>query len=206
MDVSVDAPPAGNVLWRACSSRSHNSRRGRSSDRCAKLYLSAFFCETNASDGTCVKYAARIYRVPVGLSADGNSVHASGPGAGGFLDYVVGSGSGGKLSLENTTIEVTQDRDMVLGFEAVGLESDHRQPAGIKYAVFYHNKGNISENGTIRHHEGDAMPDPPDPGRTGGVIDLGGIALDPSDQRTVWIAHGFSKNGKYAEAVGAVKP
>ena len=106
-----------------------------------KLHLSAFFCEKNARDGTCVKYAARIYRLPAGFSADGNSVHAAGPGAVGFLDYLVRSQSGDKLSLENTMIEVTQDRDMVLCFEAVGLESDHRQPAGIKYAIFYQNKG-----------------------------------------------------------------
>ncbi len=171
-----------------------------------KLYIAAFFCEHNASDGSCDKYAGRIYRVPVHLSADGQSVHASGPGAEGFLDYAVGSGQGHWLSLENTMIEVTKDRDMVLGFEGVGLDADHLAPASIKYAVFYHSKANISDDGTLKSHEGSAMPAPADPGRTGGIIDLGGIALDPSDEQTVWIAHGFSKQGKYTEAVGAVKP
>ena len=173
--------------------------------RDGKLYLAAFFCERDAGKD-CDKYGGRIYRVPVHLSSDGNSVRALGPGEEGFLDYSVGGNSGGWLSYENTMIEVTKDRDMVYGFEGVGLKSDHREPAAIKYAVFYHDKGNISDNGTILHHHGSAMPDPPDPGQTGGIIDLGGIALDPSDERTVWISHGWSKDGKYTEGVGAVKP
>ena len=181
------------------------SMRNNATFRDGKLYIAAFFCEDHAGKD-CDKYGGRIYRVPVHLSADGESVRASGPGEEGFMDYIVGRNSDGWLSYENTMIEVTKDRDMVYGFEGVGLRSDHREPAAIKYAIFYHDKGNISDNGTILHHHGNAMPDPPDPGQTGGIIDLGGIALDPSDERTVWISHGYSKDGKYTEGVGAVKP
>ncbi len=206
--------PAGNsggtpkILSGAIVDVGHDvgSMRNNAVFRDGKLYIAAFFCEKNDSSGKCDKYAGRIYRIPVNESSNGESVHAEGPGSSGFMDYPVGSGPGHWMSYENTMIEVTKDRDMVLGFEGVGLESTHREPAGIKYAIFYHDKGNISDNGTIHHHHGDAMPDPPDPGQTGGIIDLGGIALDPSDDRTVWISHGFSKDGKYEEAVGAVKP
>ncbi len=179
--------------------------RNNSVFRNGKLYIAGFEC-TDSESGGCIKYIGRIIRVPVRLSSDGKSVHATGPGSEGFLDYKVGTATSDRMSYENTMIEVTEDDDLVFAFEGVGLEPGHLTPASVNYSVFYHDKGNISDGGILKAHDGDQMPVPADPGQTGGIIDLGGIALDPSDNKTVWISHGYSNNGHYAQAAGAVKP
>jgi hypothetical protein len=202
-----DGNPAGKprfVMGAAVDlGHSMSGMRNNAVFRDGKLYVASFDC-TVTGKKTCTKYVGRIVRVPVRLTDDGRGIRANGPGSEGFLDYVVGRGE--SLSYENTMVEVTKDRDMVFGFESVGLGADHRAPAAVKYAVFYHDRGNISHNATLKAAVGSAMPKPADPGQTGGVIDLGGIALDPSDDKTVWISHAYSDHGKYTEAVGAVKP
>ena len=164
----------------------------------------------------CKKYVGRLYRVPVSLSLDGSAVQASGPGSEGFLDYKVGADSDDHFSYENTMVEVTDQDDMVYAFEKVGLWPGEPEPASVGYAFFYHSKKEMEPFAVLQNHIGDEMPVPPDPGQTGGIVDLGGIALAP-DGKTVWISHAYSKAGPdrnhpgkmigfYTEVIGAVKP
>jgi hypothetical protein len=170
--------------------------------RDGKLYIAGSDCASTDAHGTCVRYSGRIIRVPVGPTADGSAVHAD-QSSGEFLDFTVTDDRSSALSIENAMIDVTKDQDMVLGFQSVNLDPKHPSPAAIDYAVFYHGKGDISRVGILLGAQGKGAS-PADPEHGG--VDLGGIAVDPSDERTVWISHAVSDNGAYVQGIGAVKP
>ncbi len=169
--------------------------------RDGNLYIASFECITNVNNA-CTKYYSRVIRVPVSLSGDGSTIQASGNGTPGFLDYIVGNLPGDLFSYEIPSIEVTQAKDIVLVFEKVGLDPAQLQPASVYYRIFYHD--NIDHVDAVQLNQGNQFPTPADP--EAGGVDLGGIALDPSDGLTVWMSHAYSKNGVYTEVVGNVKP
>lgn len=64
----------------------------------------------------------------------------------------------------------------------------------------------MSASSELQAEVGSKMPSVPDPAIACGVVDLGGIAVDPSDNQTVWFSHAYSNHGSYTGVVGAVKP
>lgn len=180
--------------------------------RNGKLFIADFECINGKGvdcDHTtqfgCRLYIGRLYRVPVGLSADGKTVHVSKLASEGFLDYRV-SDVPGLLSYVNTMVEVNKDEDMVYAFERLGLTRPELEPPSVRFSTFYHDQMRMSASSELQAEIGNEMPSDPDPGIACGIVDLGGIALDPSDDRTIWFSHAFSSHGSYTSVVGAVKP
>jgi hypothetical protein len=169
--------------------------------RDGKLYIASFECVTSANN-VCTKYYSRVIRVPVSLNANGTTVQAQGNNSPDFLDYIVGNLPGDLYSYEIPSIEVTQAKDMVLVYEKVGLDPSQLQPASVYFRIFYHD--NLDHVEALKVNQGNQFPSPLDP--EAGGVDLGGIALDPSDGLTVWMSHAYSNNGVYTEIVGNVKP
>jgi hypothetical protein len=174
------------------------------------LYIAGFECTRGASTGVCEpgcqKYVGHLYRVPVEPNADGTAVMASGPHSPGFLDYTIGDSPKDPASYVNTMIEVTANGDMVYAYERLVFDPRQPpQPASVRYATFYRSANKMSDEVILQPSIGTQIPSKPDPGITCGIVDLGGIALDPKGT-TVWFSHAYSNGGKYTEVVGVVKP
>ena len=174
------------------------------------LYIAGFECTKGTSTGVCEpacqKYVGHLYRVPVQPNADGTAVMASGPHSSGFLEYTIGDSPKDPASYVNTMIEVTANGDMVYAYERLVFDPRQPpQPASVRYATFYRSANKMSDEVILQPSIGTQIPSKPDPGITCGIVDLGGIALDPKGT-TVWFSHAYSSSGRYTEVVGVVKP
>ena len=105
-------------------------------------------------------------------------------------------------------VEVTENDDIVTVFSRGFLTQG--KPMGASYAVIYHDLKAPSASAVLQDPVGSQTAG--DPG-IGGVVDLGGMALDPdpdpsqSNKRvTIWMSHAYSNQGKYTHVIGAMKP
>jgi hypothetical protein len=172
--------------------------------RDGKIHIASFECTHQDAKKACTKYISRIIRVPVSFTVNGSAIKAAGPGSAGFLDYVIGNGPGDLWSYEIPVIEVNAANDIVVVFERAGRDQTQLEPTSVLYAVLYNGKSALSTNAFLKMYAGDEIPLDPE---LSGVVDLGGIALDPSDAGlTVWMSHAYSNKGLYREVLGAVKP
>ncbi|GEM_PF-7121037 len=168
--------------------------------RDGKLYFTDYAC----ADTSCTYYEARLFRVPVGVNQAGTAVVASNDSAG-FLNYRINPPQS-NLSYTIPEVEVNAADDMVIAFQRGRLNPAAFVPWSVRYATYYHDKSGISASALL--HDGvwtKGKPRPPDPGGSG-IVDLAGIAVDPSDDRTIWMSHAYSNGARYTEILGAVKP
>ncbi|MDB5042873.1 MAG: hypothetical protein JWN27_3599 [Candidatus Eremiobacteraeota bacterium] len=168
--------------------------------RSGKLYLTDFACDT-----PCTHYDARVMRVPAGLNKTKTAIVATGSGLPGFLSYRM-TAPKTKLSYEVPSVEANANGDMIVAFQVGRLPPSTFIPFAVRYSAFYHDKTSISSSALL--HGGvwtNGSPLPGDPGG-GGTIDLSGIAVDPSDDRTIWMSHAYSNGTGYTQIMGAVKP
>lgn len=153
------------------------------------LYVSWHECE-NASD-SCTKFLIRVLRIPVGVDS-GDRISVSTDATLGFLDCRFAD-EDPAVSLFLPMLTVNKDGDMVVAFDRVAPKE--RISTGVRYRVWYHDHANISDGAWIK--EGETIPSPHDvPSPADGGVDLGGIAVDPEDQVTVWMSHAFARLGK----------
>jgi hypothetical protein len=129
----------------------------------------------------------------------------------------VGGERGDPNSYVNTLLEVTKDENIVLAWEQMQLQGTV-QPASVAYATFYNSANQVGPTEVLQANVGNTIPTTPDsslpggvaslldPANAGGVVDLGGIAVDPSDDSTVWMSNAYVNKGNYTEVVGAVIP
>jgi len=107
---------------------------------------------------------------------------------------------------------VNKNNEMVIAYLRAGLELDNPLAACVRYNVFYHNETEMRESAPLKDGENlipGTQVDIPD-------IDLPGIALDPSDNRTIWFASTYGDSGAAAAdgkfhsnlhpVIGAVRP
>ncbi|MBZ5508566.1 MAG: hypothetical protein LAO78_24165 [Acidobacteriia bacterium] len=172
--------------------------------RDGKIHIASFECTHQDAKKGCTKYISRIIRVLVSLTIDGSAIKALGPGSSGFLDYAIGNGPGDLWSYEIPSIEVNAANDIVVVYERAGRDQTQLEPTSVLYSVLYNGESVISAGAFLKVYAGAEIPlDPALPA----VVDLGGIALDPSDNGlTVWMSHAYSNQGLYREVLGAVKP
>jgi hypothetical protein len=171
--------------------------------RDGKIHIASFECTHQDAQG-CTKYISRIIRVPVSLTVNGSAIKVAGPGSSGFLDYPIGNGPGDLWSYEIPSIEVNAANDIVVVYERAGRDQTQLEPTSVLYAVLYNGKSALNTSAFLQMYVGAEIPLDPE---LSGVVDLGGIALDPSDAGlTVWMSHAYSNKGVYTEVLGAVKP
>jgi hypothetical protein len=171
--------------------------------RNGKLYAAGFTCVTAKP---CTRYDARILRVPVHMNASGGAVVASANTGAGFM-YALVAAPNADTSYELPAVDAGAAGDMVVVFQRGSPDPKHRIPFSARYSTFYHDKQTISTSGLLKAGTAPApgSSPPPDPAGSG-VVDLGGVAVDPSDDRTIWVSHAFWNGTKYDEVFGAVKP
>lgn len=169
--------------------------------RDGKIYFTDYACA-----GTpCTRYVARLFRVPVGVNTAGTAVVASASAAAGFTNLLLNP-SPNDLSYTIPEVEVNAADDMVIAFQRGRLNPAAFIPWSVRYATYYHDKAGISASALV--HDGvwtKGKPLPTDPGGSG-IVDLAGIAVDPTDDRTIWFSHAYSNGAGYTEVLGAVKP
>ncbi|MEP6635079.1 MAG: hypothetical protein ABJB97_00035 [Acidobacteriota bacterium] len=171
--------------------------------RDGKLYFAAHRCAVEDQD-PCNKWIAEVMRIPVGRSSDGSAVRVSTSPADGFFDISIGGESGDSLSYRYPSVEVNKNNDLLIAYMVVGLKSSKPLAAGVRYQVFYHSAPQINDSAVLKDggpvtagHTVSVAPD----------IDLPGIALDPADHLTVWIANAYAdSSGSLHAIIGAVKP
>ena len=169
--------------------------------RNGKLYLTDFGC----GDASCTRYVARLIRVPVGVNKAGTAVVASGSGTPGFINYQLNPPQG-DISYALPAVDVNAADDMVVAFQRGRRNPATFIPWAARYSTYYHDKAGISNSALL--HDGvwtKGVTVPADPAGSG-VIDLAGIAVDPSDDRTIWMSHAYSNGARYTQIMGAVKP
>lgn len=82
------------------------------------------------------------------------------------------------------------------------------QPTVKKHnAVFFPSFPRIGTTRTLQETVTSLIPTvPTNPCCGHGIVDLGAIAIDPSDDKTVWMSTAYVHNGVFQQVVGAVKP
>jgi hypothetical protein len=109
-------------------------------------------------------------------------------------------------------VEVTKDGHMVLGYNRSGI-TIHPEA---RYSIYYGNEADIRPSNTLRKgmftlgEEDAAFQLRPD-AATVGRIDNGGIAVDPSDDKTIWVIQPYAikvsdTQGSWRLVVGRVEP
>jgi hypothetical protein len=183
--------------------------------RDGKIYMAGTQCVDG--DGSGCRHAVNIVIIPV--HRDGNKKIAVNKSVReGFADFLLGGDYGRGGSYEISAIEVNKDNDYAVVYD----RSDPGLVPGVSasfepsayYSVFLHDETG-HRNGALRP----AACGPPF-GRCGVTnpdsahLDVAGIAVDPSDDTTFWMSHGYASAGTskldlvgtYKMVIGAVKP
>jgi hypothetical protein len=178
------------------------------------IYIAAQQCVSG--DGRTCNHQLRIVRIPVfrmKLPGSGNPVMASSDHDLGFQSYVFGGENPQYNSLpsyEVPAIEVNKNDDVVVVYGRTELNVfDAARPPGAYFAISYHDKRGLLMDGVLaqRDCKGGAWIACLHTGPDASHLDLPGISLDPVDDTTVWMAHGFvDSDGLYRMVVGRVKP
>ena len=171
--------------------------------RGGKIYTASDFTEGTLDNGA-TRSDIRVSRFSVSKTAD-DKIAASLDWSKSFGrhaadDLPTKSDSEPLISYQLPAVEVTNHDDIVVVFER---SSDHMYPEA-RFIVLYHGQENFSPSKIL--HIGSYPMMGPTGYKVG--IDLGAAEIDPMDNSTVWMSHGYthSLDKSYAEVVGSVKP
>jgi hypothetical protein len=181
------------------------------------IYLVGDHCVDG--DSTSCNHEIRFLRIPVFRGPDflGSVIYASPVPSLGFKDITFGGGSEDNSlagpSFEIPAVDVNKNDDVVIVYGRAGFWLNLFQDAP---GAFYHLiKNNRESDGIL--HQAMCGPKPedklkcaqPQPDQSG--IDVSAVVVDPSDDTTLWMAHGFAdgsmpQSKKYRMVIGKVKP
>jgi hypothetical protein len=182
--------------------------RSNAAMRNGRIWFGAHFCAVpNFETDGCAKYDMQLYEFSV--LPDNESpphffianIHAR------LITKDAKKDAAQVESYVNPAVEVTSDDDVVVVYERTGMittqfTGEQDPPTHVRYLVWRHNAANPTTGHTLK--SGSATPPDLDPDE-GGVVDLGGAAVDP-DGNTVWISHAFATDTSYRHVIGAVTP
>jgi hypothetical protein len=155
--------------------------------RDGKIYIAGFYKSI-----WTLQYEMNLVRLSVGRSSDGSSIWAQKE-----VDHKVTR----SLSHGWPALEVNKENNLVVSFIRAGLRPTDYSPADARYSVWYAGESELRDSAPLKCHQGEPTSAPPEPD-----VDLTGVALDPSDNQTVWMSQAHWDNGHYRVVVGAVKP
>jgi hypothetical protein len=163
-----------------------------------KLYLvSPLEVEAN---GDTKRYSVRVARIP--LEKMGSSLSASKDSAKGFLDRFFGRNArsdapGDRLSYEKISMAVNKNGDMFFGYRRNPFASANPLYPEARYTVWYANETKQRRSYLLR--KGDAA--------CTAKIDYTTAVVDPSDDKTFWVALPYADStGAYRTVVAKISP
>jgi hypothetical protein len=163
-----------------------------------KLYLAGTLKVETAGDLT--RYSVRVIRIP--LAKMGQSLVASKDTSKGYLDRYFGRNAvddapGDRLSYEKIAIAVNKNGDMILGFRRNPFQSANPLFPEARYSVWYANETKQRRSNLLR--KGDAPSTE--------KIDYTTAVVDPTDDRTFWVALPYAgSGGTYKTVVAKIVP
>lgn len=189
--------------------------------RNGRVYIAGNECPEGTGGNGCI-HRVRVIVVPVfrNEAPGGSTIVASNNPSLGFEDFTIGGRPPREFrdkmageSFEIPAIDVNKDGDFAVVYDRAvpganppGVPSPF-QP-GVTYSVFYRaehqRRDGVLQAGICNSHP-PSCPSIASPVRAG--LDLGGIAVDPSDDSTVWMSHGFEDGhiGQYRMVIGNVQ-
>jgi hypothetical protein len=190
--------------------------------RDGKIYLVGDEC-ASGSGSACVRrvrvIVVPVFRATAPLTTEGYKIMASKDPGMGFEDFTLGGGAAAGGSYEIPAVEVTKDDDFVVVYGRATANGTPGLPLpfepGAYYSVF-HREERSRRDGVLQGAV--CTPGPLSCALASPVaahIDVAGIAIDPSDDATVWMSHAFADGrlqpdaksvGKYRMVIGTVIP
>ena len=175
------------------------------------MYLVGTHC-TDGSGKLC-DHQIHYIQIPVFRDTD-SKIFASPHVNVGFEDYTFGGGNDNKAlslagpSFEIPAIEVSTNNQVVIVYGRAGYGYNVFMDAPGAFYTILNNKGQF--NATLHKAicpSGNKLACAL-PGHDASNIDVSGIAVDPSDDATIWMAHAFADGNKrkYRMVIGKVKP
>jgi hypothetical protein len=177
------------------------------------IYLTGQHCLSG--EGRSCNHEIRVIRIPVFRTQIGgvDSILGSNKKDLGFEDITFGgddSSFNNLSSYEVPAIEVSKNNAAVVVYGRNELNPITAvNPPGAYYAALYQDRRGLLTDGLLQQAActGSAKPACMHPGADASGLDLPGIAVDPADDTTVWMAHGFvDSTGQYRMIIGRVKP
>lgn len=169
-----------------------------------------------SGEGRACNHELRAIRIPVFRTQIGGleSVLASNKKDLGFEDLTFG-GNDPRFntlpSYEVPAIDVNKNDAAIVVYGRNELNPVTAvNPPGAYYAALYQDRRGLLTDGLLQQAActGSAKPACMHPGADASHLDLPGIAVDPADDTTVWMAHGFvdPNSLQYRVVIGRVKP
>jgi hypothetical protein len=181
------------------------------------IYVTGQDCVSG--EGRACNHELRVIRIPVFRTQIGgaDSILASNKKELGFEDLSFGGDDPSfntQPSYEVPAIEVNKNDDAIVVYGRSELNASTalttKQPPGAYYAVLHQDRRGLLTDGILQQA---ACKDPTigaclRSGPDASHLDLPGIAVDPADDTTVWMAHGFvdPNSFQYRVVIGRVKP
>jgi hypothetical protein len=224
---AIDQPQQVAIIRPALSSSSIDlgddapSVRSPPVYRNGKIFLTGDECVDGSGSG-CL-HRVRIIVVPVFRVQPpiGSTIVASNKTSLGFENFTIGGGQGqtpmwlrervAGNSFEIPAIDVNKNGDFAVVYDRaqpwIGVGVPPLEP-GVTYSIFYRAE-HQRRDGILQAAICNPTPAicPPIPSPISGHLDVAGISIDPSDDTTVWMSHGFGDGriGKYRMVIGKVQ-
>lgn len=151
-----------------------------------------------------------VARVPVEAKPS-EEMKTSGDPARGFLHAIIGGrepddAPDDVVDYEKPALDVNAAGDIVVVYSRRGYQTRAELAPEVRYSILYHGETRARAGVLLKRGSWAKVPDINDNGKAG--IDLAGAQVDPSDDRSVWVAHAYSDAQAkwYRHIVGVVKP
>jgi hypothetical protein len=166
------------------------------------------------SAGPCANgRVVHVLRLPATLDGPGASVEVKRLRAAGYLDFAFGvhdadDGPQDRFDYERPALDVNKNGDVVIVYARRAVESAQEIDPEVRYSILYHGESRPRAGVLVKKGSWFDVPDIVGGEGSEGGFDLAGAAIDPSDDRTVWITHAYADKSVhgYRQVVAAVAP